>query len=241
MFGSCGPIASRELEEVHSSLLGTRKGEHAPPAARRIRLRRIAPYLDRALELEPPERDGWLTGLTTTDPQIAHEVRAVLAEIAALDARGFLSRSPLRASRDVEWTGTRIGATRSRSASAAAGIGGVWLASRSDGRYEGRAAVKATGRGVARPAAEQRWRREVSLLAQLRHPNIAQLNDAGVAPSGQPYLVLDTSTASALIIMWSGAVSMSTLACAIRRCARRGRACTQPPRRAPRSSRRTSS
>src|SRR4029078_4412314 len=34
-------------------------------------------------------------------------------------------------------------------------------------------------------------RREGSVLARLRHPNIAQLFDAGIAPSGQAYLVLE--------------------------------------------------
>ena len=33
--------------------------------------------------------------------------------------------------------------------------------------------------------------REGSVLAKLQHPNIAQLVDAGVAPGGQPYLVLE--------------------------------------------------
>src|SRR5262249_55595266 len=43
---------------------------------------------------------------------------------------------------------------------------------------------------IGRPA-EQRFVREGSVLAKLRHPNITQLIDAGVAPSSQPYLVLE--------------------------------------------------
>src|SRR5262249_46210584 len=37
----------------------------------------------------------------------------------------------------------------------------------------------------------QRFAREGSVLARLRHPHIAHLLDAGVATSGQPYLVLE--------------------------------------------------
>jgi serine/threonine-protein kinase len=152
---------------------------------------RIAPYLDRALELEPPEREGWLTGLTSTDPQIAQEVRAFLAEMAALDAQGFLSPSQLRAPREVAWTGVRLGAYTIEERIGRGGMGEVWLARRSDGRFEGCAAVKLMDAALVGRPAEQRFMREGSLLAQLRHPNIAQLIDAGVAPSGQPYLVLE--------------------------------------------------
>ncbi|HKU15142.1 MAG TPA: serine/threonine-protein kinase [Steroidobacteraceae bacterium] len=153
---------------------------------------RIAPYVDRALELEPRERDTWLADLTSTDPQIAGQVRAFLAEIASLDARGFLLRSQASAAaREVSWAGTRIGAYTLEERIGRGGMGEVWLARRSDGRYEGRAAVKLLDAALLGRPAEQRFVREGSLLAELRHPNIAQLIDAGVAPSGEPYLVLE--------------------------------------------------
>jgi len=152
---------------------------------------RIAPYLDRALELEPLERDGWLTDLTTTHPEIAREVRALLAEIAALDARGFLSHSQLSVVRAVSWTGTRIEAYTLEERIGRGGMGEVWVARRSDGRYQGRAAVKLLDIELLGRPAEQRFVREGSVLAELRHPNIAHLIDAGVASSGQPYLVLE--------------------------------------------------
>ena len=66
-------------------------------------------------------------------------------------------------------------------------MGTVWLAERSDGRFERRATVKflsvaLVGRG------EERFKRE-GILARLVHPHIAQLIDAGVSTSGQPYPV----------------------------------------------------
>lgn len=153
---------------------------------------RIAPYVDRALELAPRERDSWLTDLTNTDPQIASRVRAFLAEIASLDARGFLLRSHVSAAiSGVSWAGTRIGAYTLEERIGRGGMGEVWLACRSDGRYEGRAAVKLLDAALLGRPAEQRFVREGSVLAELQHPNIAQLIDAGVAPSGQPYLVLE--------------------------------------------------
>jgi serine/threonine-protein kinase len=71
------------------------------------------------------------------------------------------------------------------------GMGSVWLARRSDGRFEGRAAVKLLHLPRVGRAGLARFEREGQILARLRHAHIAQLLDAGVAPDGQPYLVLE--------------------------------------------------
>ncbi|HKQ00303.1 MAG TPA: protein kinase, partial [Actinomycetes bacterium] len=71
------------------------------------------------------------------------------------------------------------------------GMGTVWRAERSDGRYEGVTAVKLLNVSLIGHDAEERFRREGSILARLRHAHIAQLVDAGVSPAGQPYLVLE--------------------------------------------------
>ncbi len=70
-------------------------------------------------------------------------------------------------------------------------MGTVWLARRSDGRFEGRVAVKLLNVSLLGRGGEERFRREGSILARLDHPNIARLLDAGVSASGQPYLVLE--------------------------------------------------
>jgi serine/threonine-protein kinase len=67
----------------------------------------------------------------------------------------------------------------------------VWLARRSDGRFEGRAAVKFLNLALLDPVGRERFQREGMLLARLTHPNIARLIDAGVTQAGQPYLVLE--------------------------------------------------
>ncbi len=70
-------------------------------------------------------------------------------------------------------------------------MGSVWLARRSDGRFEGRAAVKLLNASLVGHAGEERFRREGSILARLTHHHIARLLDAGVSPTGQPYIVLE--------------------------------------------------
>jgi serine/threonine-protein kinase len=70
-------------------------------------------------------------------------------------------------------------------------MGTVWLARRTDGQFEGHAAVKLLNLGLLSPSGEARFRREGSVLARLTDPGIARLMDAGVTPGGQPYLVLE--------------------------------------------------
>ena len=44
---------------------------------------------------------------------------------------------------------------------------------------------------LAGRATEERFKREGSILGRLTHPHIAELLDAGVSPTGQPYLILE--------------------------------------------------
>jgi serine/threonine-protein kinase len=70
-------------------------------------------------------------------------------------------------------------------------MGTVWLARRSDGRFEGTAAVKLLNLALFDPVGAERFRREGTVLARLNHPGIARLLDAGVTDERQPYLVLE--------------------------------------------------
>ncbi len=71
------------------------------------------------------------------------------------------------------------------------GMGSVWLGRRVDGRFEGQVAVKLLNLASLDPVGAERFRREGSTLARLAHPGIARQLDAGVAPTRQPYLVLE--------------------------------------------------
>jgi serine/threonine protein kinase len=144
----------------------------------------IAPHLDRALEMAPPERAAFLASL---DAGLAADVRALLDQHRALDAQGFLDRGPL-------WrpaAGTTVGAYTLTSLIGQGGMGSVWLARRNDGRFEGQVAVKLIDAALVSRAAEERLKREGSILARLQHPNIAHLMDSGVSEAGQPYLIIE--------------------------------------------------
>ncbi len=154
------------------------------------RWRVLSSYLDRAMEMEGEELSAWLESLRAEAPDIAADLQALLDEHRALSKESFLDGAaglPLEASLE----GQTVGAYTLLSQIGQGGMGSVWLARRSDGRFEGQVAVKFLNAAlVGRPGAE-RFRREGTILARLAHPHIARLIDAGVSPLGQPYLVLE--------------------------------------------------
>ncbi len=149
----------------------------------------VAPHLDRALDLEGAERDTWLTELTVTRPDIAAEVRKLLARHALLDSQGFLAHAPAGMAPAGGRAGERIGAYVLERLLGRGGMGEVWLAKRADGRFEGQCAIKFLGTASGKLA--ERFRREGSFLARLAHPHIARLLDAGNTDDGQPWLALE--------------------------------------------------
>src|SRR6202451_3707714 len=70
-------------------------------------------------------------------------------------------------------------------------MGTVWLARRSDARFERQAAVKFVSIALAGRTTEERFKREGSILGRLTHPHIAELLNAGISSDGQPYLILE--------------------------------------------------
>jgi serine/threonine-protein kinase len=150
---------------------------------------RVLPYLDEALQLDAGARDSWFATLGSSQPALAAELQELLALHAQNRASGFLERSPLAS--DDALIGKPIGAYTVERALGRGGMGTVWLARRSDGKFEGRVAIKLLDRRGLGPGAANQIRQEASLLARLSHPNIARLFDAGVRENGQPYLILE--------------------------------------------------
>jgi serine/threonine protein kinase/tetratricopeptide (TPR) repeat protein len=153
--------------------------------------RSLSPYLDRVLEIAPKDRANWLESLREQHPSIATDLQALLMEYQALVDEGFMQTGeapPTAAASPPEQT---VGAYTLESRIGQGGMGTVWLARRSDGRFEGHAAVKFLNAALIGGAPEERFKREGSILARLSHPNIAHLIDAGVSAAGQPYFILE--------------------------------------------------
>jgi eukaryotic-like serine/threonine-protein kinase len=152
--------------------------------------------LDRAFDLEPPERDQWLAQLAAAQPELARTLRGLIVERDALNAAGFLQTGPsavteLAAEQQVSMAGKQVGAYTIDRLIGRGGMGEVWLAARNDGRFEGRYAIKFLDTLVSQPQIVDRFRHEGRLLARLSHPNIARLLDAGSTEDGKQFLVLE--------------------------------------------------
>ena len=155
------------------------------------RWRRASPHLDRVLDQSPTECEAYLTSLSAEDSEVAADVRALLAEHRLLTAEAFLASPAVMHRPEPALAGLTIGAYRLVSPIGHGGMGSVWLAERSDGRFTARVAVKLLNAALLGRSAEQRFKREGTILARLTHAHIGRLIDAGLSSTGQPYLVLE--------------------------------------------------
>jgi serine/threonine protein kinase len=155
------------------------------------RWHRASPHLDRLLDLLPAECDAYLRTLDADDPEAAADVRALLAEHRLLTTEAFLAVPALIHRPEPALAGVTVGAYTLVSPIGYGGMGSVWLAERSDGRFTGRVAVKLLNAALVGRSAEKRFKREGTILARLTHPHIGRLIDAGLSSTGQPYLVLE--------------------------------------------------
>jgi WD40 repeat protein/serine/threonine protein kinase len=173
------------------------------------RWRALSPLLDEALDLFPPERNAWLAALDERDPAIAADVRALLKDHDALDARGFLEAGagllaggvaypiPTTLPANRELPGATVGAYRLVSELGAGGMGVVWLAQQEQ-PIRRQVAVKVVRPGADSREVLSRFEAERQALAILNHPGIAKVLDAGATSDGRPYFVMEHIAGSSL-------------------------------------------
>lgn len=153
---------------------------------------KLSQLLDTALELPVEQRGPWVESLGAEFEALKPRLRALLARQAEIESRDFLGHLPAIAPPEVESVaGARIGPYQLVRRLGVGGMGTVWLAARVDGLFERAVALKLPHRGMFGADLAERMARERSILANLEHPNIARLYDAGLADDGQPYLALE--------------------------------------------------
>jgi serine/threonine-protein kinase len=151
--------------------------------------RLLSPLLDQALALDGEERQTWIKA---QEPEIAYRLEILLLEHSVLASDGFLETGIVDLpSTTATLAGQTIGAFEVVSQIGQGGMGSVWLARRSDGRFERQVALKFLNIALLGKEGEDRFKREGKILALLAHRHIAELIDAGVTAAGQPYLVLE--------------------------------------------------
>jgi eukaryotic-like serine/threonine-protein kinase len=149
----------------------------------------LSPLLDQALALDGEERQAWIRA---QEPEIAYRLEILLLEHSVLASDGFLETGVVELpSMTATLAGQTIGAFEVVSQIGQGGMGSVWLARRNDGRFERQVALKFLNIALLGKEGEDRFKREGKILALLAHRHIAELIDAGVTTTGQPYLVLE--------------------------------------------------
>ncbi|TAG80450.1 MAG: serine/threonine protein kinase [Betaproteobacteria bacterium] len=167
---------------------------------------------DELSELDATSREAKLRSMRLREPALANAVEKLFARTAAqpkaraqhnestarasaVDAHSFdaVLRDALLEPGEQYLAGDRFGAWTLIEPLGRGGMGEVWRARRSDGLFEGEAAIKLLRTDLPAERLAARFARERSVLARLNHPNIARLLDAGVGGKDgkQAFLVLE--------------------------------------------------
>lgn len=183
--------------------MGFREVVVAPPSERGEnmsitpeRWQQVKHILGQALDVDTGRRQEFLDTACGTDAGLRAEVQSFLVhqvetnsdaiEQCADDAARLRMHGPATAK-----AGTRIGAYRVLRELGRGGMGAVFLAARDDERYQQHVAIKLIKPGIADELMRRRFRNEMQILAELNHPNIARLFDAGQTEDDLPYLVME--------------------------------------------------
>ena len=158
---------------------------------------RVKELFDAAIDLPPNERAALLERACNGDDPLRQEVESLLhfdeqTTSFIEDPASAIPRDLLGAAAEEEGiAGRQFGAYRILREVGRGGLGAVYLAARADDQYQKQVAIKLVRRGLDTDDILARFRAERQILAQLEHPNIARLIDAGSTDEGLPYFVME--------------------------------------------------
>lgn len=159
------------------------------------RWRRIDEIFNAVLELPADKRQQFLEEECAGDSDLRRDVQSMLSadstgpkviDTIVTDAVEKAAVQHLRA--DI---GLQLGPYTLMEEVGSGGMGSVYRAVRSDEAYKQSVAIKLVHRGMNSDHILNRFRFERQILANLNHPNIARIIDAGSTPDGRPYFVME--------------------------------------------------
>jgi eukaryotic-like serine/threonine-protein kinase len=144
-----------------------------------------------ALLAEPPsQRIRLLEALSQSKPGLAEELRRMLA--AHDCTTGLIDHPAADSVADaLILPGVQLGAYRLGKEMGRGGMGVVFEATRADGSFEKRVAIKILRHDHLDNLFVRRFEDERRILAQLDHPHIASILDAGTTATGDPHFVME--------------------------------------------------
>ena len=158
--------------------------------------RQLRAEFEELLAAPVEQRERRVAEIGERDPALASELRRMLehsAHSSVLDgaAAESIVAEPEEEARHPLKPGSQLGQYRLEEELGRGGMGMVYLASRSDGSFQKLVAIKILRRDRVDDFFLRRFHRERQILAQLNHPHIAAILDAGTSPEGDPYFVME--------------------------------------------------
>ncbi len=151
------------------------------------RFNRVREIFEAALDLPTEDREAFLSQWCSGDPPLQEEVLKLLR--ADDDSKGFLD-PPTAVIPMGEWEPqATIAGYRLENLVGEGGMAQVYVGRRAPEAEL--VAIKLIRPDLGSQDILDRFRREQQILANLNHPNIARLIEAGTTPEGLPYVVMD--------------------------------------------------
>ncbi len=155
------------------------------------RWNKIQSLFEKALELNPLERENFLRNECDEDVELYNEIVSLLAADEKQHSIFSGSAADYVTVDDATLAGENFGNYRAIKQIGSGGMGSVYLAERSDGHFEQKVALKVVKPGMISHEIITRFEEERQILAKLQHPNIARLLDGGISESGLPYFTME--------------------------------------------------
>jgi len=160
----------------------------------RERWRRTLDLFEQALAQTPERREEFLNSACSGDTLLRRTVKEMIESHARAETENFMetpawSYSPPNLN-PREMIGQQVGSYRLTQFIDQGGMGVIYLAEPADGFFRRQAAVKLI-RADLDPKQYRRFRREAQILADLKHPNLVFLYEAGRMADGRPYLAME--------------------------------------------------
>ncbi|MEM7503429.1 MAG: serine/threonine-protein kinase [Pseudomonadota bacterium] len=146
---------------------------------------------DAACDLPVDERDAYLETACEGDTELLSRIRALIEQADKDDSLQVVGKAAAEMIAGQDRSGEVVERYRLTEKLGAGGMGEVYLAERSDGEFTQQVAIKLMHAGAQSAQMLERFRAERQILAQLQHPNVAQLLDGGVTDNSQPYFVME--------------------------------------------------
>ena len=157
---------------------------------------RIKEIFQQAIDLPVTERDAYIDTACREDDEVKAYVQKMIE--ADRHADEFMEKPFTLASIIYETgfihderIGTQIGGYTITNLLGQGGMGAVYRAEKSDETFHRVVALKVIKHGMDTRSILQRFFNERQILANLDHPNIARLIDAGMTDEGLPYFVME--------------------------------------------------